>query len=246
MAKGISIQLYTLREESKNGLRPTLERLAEIGFDAVEAAGFGDLTASEFRTCVEDLGMKVSGSHIGLPEPGQAEALLDSQDPLGPTSLIVAFLPPDNFKNADAVRKTAEQLNDFNTKVQARGSTLGYHNHWFEFSTLIDSSPAYYDLFSQLDQSIIAELDTYWAQTGGTSAVEAVSRLGERARLLHIKDGPADKHTSNMVAAGQGSMDITGIFGVSQADWHIVELDRCDTDMFTAVEQSHAYLREIS
>jgi hypothetical protein len=27
--------------------------------------------------------------------------------------------------------------------------------------------------------------------------------------------------------------------------WHIVELDRCATDMFEAVEQSHRYLMEL-
>ena len=46
-----------------------------------------------------------------------------------------------------------------------------------------------------------------------------------------------------MVAVGDGVVDIPGVLAASPAArWHIVELDRCDTDMFEAVERSYDYL----
>jgi hypothetical protein len=46
-----------------------------------------------------------------------------------------------------------------------------------------------------------------------------------------------------MTAVGEGVMDIAGALQASEVpEWHIVELDRCATDMFEAVEKSHEWL----
>jgi hypothetical protein len=46
-----------------------------------------------------------------------------------------------------------------------------------------------------------------------------------------------------MVAVGDGAIDIPGVLAAgAAARWHVVELDRCDTDMFDAVERSYRYL----
>jgi hypothetical protein len=74
--------------------------------------------------------------------------------------------------------------------------------------------------------------------------VDLVASLGERARLRHLKDGPADGPKSPMVAVGDGVIDVAGIVGASKAAWHVVELDRCATDMFEAVEKSRQNLVE--
>ena len=58
-----------------------------------------------------------------------------------------------------------------------------------------------------------------------------------------MKDGPADDRASAMVAVGDGVIDVPGVLAAARsAQWHIVELDRCDTDMFDAVERSYDYL----
>nr|MDJ0789767.1 sugar phosphate isomerase/epimerase [Myxococcota bacterium] len=95
----------------------------------------------------------------------------------------------------------------------------------------------------RIDPEIFAEVDIYWAQVGGAVPSALLSRLGERARLLHVKDGPADAPESDMTAVGAGSVAIAETLGAAPAaEWHIVELDRCATDLFEAVEASHAFL----
>jgi sugar phosphate isomerase/epimerase len=90
---------------------------------------------------------------------------------------------------------------------------------------------------------VFAEVDIYWAQVGGSDPKDVVAALGSRVGLLHVKDGPADEPPSPMVAVGDGVVDIPGVLAASPtARWHIVELDRCDTDMFDAVERSYEYL----
>ena len=62
-------------------------------------------------------------------------------------------------------------------------------------------------------------------------------------RLLHVKDGPADDPGAPMVAVGAGVVDIPAILRANPAvEWHLVELDRCATDMYEAVAESRKYL----
>ena len=70
-----------------------------------------------------------------------------------------------------------------------------------------------------------------------------INTFGERAKLLHIKDGPGIAGQSPM-AVGDGVMDVPSILAADagKADWLIVELDSCDTDMMEAVEKSYNYL----
>lgn len=242
MAPPISVQLYSLREEAKQGLAPVLERLGRIGYVGVESAGLHDLTPAAFKRCLADAGLVVSSGHVALPKPEQASEVLDSQAAIGNKDLVVAMLPPDRFADADGVRKCAERLNAFNEQVRARGMSLGYHNHWWEFSNRIGNETAHAMLFRLLDPTVFAEVDTYWAKVGGADPAGVVRSLGERARLLHIKDGPATNHEAPMVAVGDGAMDVAAIAKESRAKWHVVELDQCATDMFAAVEKSHRYL----
>jgi uncharacterized membrane protein len=58
---------------------------------------------------------------------------------------------------------------------------------------------------------------------------------------LHIKDGPAVKDAP-MVAVGDGTLDFVAIAQSSAAEWWIVELDECATDMLEAVQKSYTYL----
>jgi sugar phosphate isomerase/epimerase len=244
----ISIQLYTLREEAAaSGLHAVVERLGRIGYAGVEPAGFHELTPREFKLAVEDAGMAVSGAHVQLPEGSDANAVLDAQEEIGNRSLVVAFMPPARFADAGAIQKTADELNQANERVRARGMSLGYHNHYWEFENQVEGETAHAHLFRMLDPTVFAEVDTYWAQVGGADAAQVVAELGPRARLLHVKDGPADDPKAPMTAVGAGAMDVPAILCANDAvEWHVVELDRCATDMFEAVEGSYRYLVENS
>ena len=92
---------------------------------------------------------------------------------------------------------------------------------------------------------MILEVDTYWAAVGcqDPGAVPALlGRLGDRVRYLHVKDGPVTKDDP-MTAVGTGRMPVAEILAAAPAaQWHVVELDRCATDMLTAVRMSIEWL----
>ena len=239
----ISIQLYTLREEVNADFPAVLRRLAAKGYAGVELAGFGALTPAQLAAVLAETGLAVSSAHVGYqPADGFAAALADHRT-LGCDTAVIPALRADGFADLDAVQKSADRVNGLVDVARAHGMTLGYHNHFWEFTPMPDGRPALLHLFERLDPAVFAEVDIYWAQVGGSDPAALVSELGTRVRLLHVKDGPADEPPSPMVAVGDGVIDVPGVLEAAPgARWHIVELDRCATDMFDAVERSYDFL----
>jgi sugar phosphate isomerase/epimerase len=242
VAKPISIQLYTLREHTATDMRGVLERIAKIGYAGVEPAGLGGLSTNEFRKVVEDLGMQVSSTHVqGRVDGDDLDRIADEATAIGAPYMVVPHLPPDKFKEAESVQRLAARLSAAADAAESRGMKLGYHNHWFEF-VQVDRRSAFDVFVEALDPRVVLEVDIYWAQTGGVDPAALVKGLGPRVPLLHVKDGPCTEGDA-MVAVGDGKVDVPGVLGANDAvEWHIVELDRCDTDMWDAVEASHRYL----
>lgn len=243
MPPPVSVQLYSLREEAAADLPATLARLGEIGFVGVEPAGLHGLSPTEFRRHVEGAGLVIGSAHGAIPIGDEAERVLDAHQELGCDTLVVAMLPPDRFASRAALEASADDLNRACENARARGIRLGYHNHWWEFRELEDGRSAYELLFERLDTDVLAEVDIYWARVGKRDPARVIESLGPRARLLHVKDGPADEPRSAMTAVGEGVVEIKAALDAGcAAEWHIVELDRCDSDMFQAIERSYRYL----
>ena len=43
----VALQMFTLREESSKDFTGTLKKVAELGYEGIEFAGYGDLTTTE-------------------------------------------------------------------------------------------------------------------------------------------------------------------------------------------------------
>jgi sugar phosphate isomerase/epimerase len=239
----ISVQLYSLRDQAAKDFEGVLRRLGDVGFVGVELAGYHDLLPARYAAIVEESGLVTSSGHVNDLSPDGFNAALDDLQEIGCDVAVCAFLPPERFSDVDAVNASADALNKANDIARSRGVSLGYHNHWWEFSTILDGRTAWSTLIDRLDTTVFAEVDIYWATLGGADPRQVIADLGNRLWLLHVKDGPCDAPESPMVAVGSGTLDIPAILTSSPtAKWHIVELDRCATDMFTALADSYRYL----
>ena len=186
-----------------------------------------------------------SSAHLTDLSPDGFNAALDDLQEIGCNVAVSAYLPPEKFADSDAIKASADALNKANEIATSRGASLGYHNHWDEFQTKVDGQTAWAALIERLDPTVFVEVDIYWATLGGADPKQVIADLGDRLWLLHVKDGPCDAPESPLVAVGSGTLDIPAILtSAPTAKWHIVELDRCATDMFTAVADSYRYLVE--
>ena len=240
--KPISVQLYSLREDCARNVDGVLERLAAVGYKGVEPFHLHGRTAPEFKARVEALGMKVSSSHYPWANRASAAEVVDAVSGLGLRRAAAGF-GPDDFRDMDAVQRTADTVNGLIDALRPHGIDLFLHNHWWEFAP-VDGKLGFRHIAERCP-AVQFEVDTYWAANFGAVDVAAeVARVKKRAPLLHIKDGPLVKGEAH-VAVGDGRMDIPAILDAADPhvlEWVIVELDACDTDMMTAVEKSYRYL----
>jgi sugar phosphate isomerase/epimerase len=235
----IALQLYTLRQLAAEDLEGVLALAAEIGFIAVEPVDLYGMDPGRARAILDHLGLEVCSAHAPLPEGDAGRARMEQNAVLGATEVFCS-LRPEDFASGESIQASAERFIAGASLAADHGIALGYHNHFWEFDHLVEGQLPY-ELFLAAVGDIALEIDLYWAQTGGVDAIELVRRLGGTVNHLHIKDGPCTVE-ADMVALGQGTMNIPAMLGASPARWHIVELDRCATDMVTAVRASYAYL----
>lgn len=240
------VQLYSLRDEG-DGLLGMIPKLGAMGYQGVELFG-GQLTGLDPAEVLDVLGaagMTISSAHVGIgPDGTMDEAELDRLQAVGVDTVISPMIP--ELPDPRTVAAVVEQFTAVAERARRRGLTFGCHNHFWELKPLADGRPGLVHLYEQLDPGIVAEVDVYWAQVGGVDAAALVADLGERVRFLHVKDGPADDPGAPMVAVGSGVVDIPAVLAANAAvQWHLVELDQCATDMYTAVAESRTYLGEL-
>ena len=260
----LSVQLYTVRDALGADLPGTLERLAAAGFANVEAFGFLG-RASELRAAYDAAGLSAPSGHANFLSdelrfgenvvtiPPFA-SILDDAETLGIEILVDPMVMPERWASRGEIEKTAERMNRLVGQAEARGIRLGYHNHSQEFHHEIDGVPALELFAGLLDDRVVLEFDVFWAATGGQDVPALLGRLGDRVRLLHMKDGvigadpfraaePGGVRLDQRVA-GEGELDIAAVLAAAPStEYAIVEFDEYDGDIFDAVSRSAAALR---
>ena len=243
MVAPIGLQGYTLRNAIAKDFEGTVKQVADIGYIGFQSGidSFGSkLQESQY---FRSLGLIPPGVHLGLPIDDEKRAALDNVVAAGIKHAVISFIPASEFQNVDKIQQTAETINRADELVRRHGLALSYHNHWWEFEPSIEGRTPHEVLREYVNPTVNFEVDVYWAQTGGSDPVQVIKELGPRAPLIHIKDGPAVKGEP-MTAVGEGKVDIPGVIKASEgtAQWLIVELDECATDMMEAVRKSYTYL----
>lgn len=239
----IAVQLYSLREALKEDFTGIVTQLAEKGYVGVEPVAAMAVGHDEAAELFDDLGLIVPSIHTPLPlgeDRAKIAGIVEAYDDL--EYLICPAYSRDEFQTVDGIKRACDALNQANQAAADMGLIFGYHNHWWEYQD-VEGKPAYKYMLEYLDSDIIFQVDVYWAKAAGHDPAAVVKEMGDRAPLLHIKDGPATLEDP-MTAVGQGVIDIPAVVeaGADTAEWHIVELDRCATDMLTAVLESYDYM----
>lgn len=151
------------------------------------AKGAWDLTGdlSKFAADVKTLG--ASFVVVSIPVlPDRIYNVL-SNPPKGfdvvAASRLFASLEADDWK------RTADLLNDKAAALAKHGLRLAYHNHGMDFLALPGGTNGFRLLVERTDPKLVSfELDVGWAVSAGQELPPLFRLLGERIRLLHLKD----------------------------------------------------------
>lgn len=237
----VGLQLYTVRDETAKDFIGTLQRVAKIGYTGVEFAGYGNLAASEMKMVLDDLGLRPSGSHVGLDMlETSLNAVLDYQLAIGNPYIAI---PWATAASAEEWRALATRIVPIGQACAKLGIALCYHNHAGEFERY-DDETALDLLYASVDPRYLkAELDLYWVQKGGADPAAYIRRYASRVPLLHVKDMAAD---GSFAEVGTGTLDWKAIFAAAPlagVEWYIVEQDSCQRPPLEAVEISFRNLK---
>jgi sugar phosphate isomerase/epimerase len=244
MSAPLAVQLYSLRDALAGDFAGIIRKVAAMGYAGVETAGFLGSTLQEAVRLFRELNLTVPSAHLPLPMGAQRNEVLEIAQTLGATSIVSGGVGSERFATLDSIKKVCDDFNEAHAAASANGLRFAIHNHWWEFEPVQGVRP-YHLMLERLDPAVVWEIDTYWVQTAGLNPVDVLRELGNRAPLLHIKDGPARKDQP-MVAVGQGTMDFRAIIPAhaDHTEWLVVELDHCATDMLEAVAHSYRYLAD--
>ncbi|MBG6106483.1 sugar phosphate isomerase/epimerase family protein [Frigoribacterium sp. CG_9.8] len=243
----LSLQLYTVREALDADFAGTMQRVSDIGFTRVEPYDFL-ARADALATALAATGLTAPSAHLRfLDADSRAGASLDdvfaTAAQLGIPTVIDPFVDPAKWLSVADIQSTADALNAAAEVAVKHGIRIGYHNHWFELESVIGGRTGLEILSSHLNPAVILELDTYWAAAAGQDLVALLGRLGDRVRLLHIKDGPIEPDPASQQAVGHGNMPVWEIIAAATSlELAVVELDDFAGEMFDAVIDSFAYL----
>jgi sugar phosphate isomerase/epimerase len=241
--ENIAIQLYTVRERAAEDFAGTLQKIAEIGYKAVELAGFYGQTAEQIRAIADSAGLKVVSAHIPVTE-FEADLGKVSSDlqTLGASWGVVPWISPDS-RTEQALLAYGEQFNVYADTLAAAGIKFGYHNHDFEFTSKTEAGPSLFEMLIDVTDpaKVYFELDAYWASVAGLDPADVLTQYKDRIKLVHLKDGFRDNLVAGAdVPFGEGDLDFTSFFKAAAeagVEYYITEQDT-RKDVLTEIAKS--------
>ncbi len=243
----IALQLYSVRDHTKDDMAGTLRQLAAMGYQGVELAGYGNLTREQLKEVVDETGQDVISIHTNLPHlQNEIPDIVAESKVFGNRYVVLGSIPAELRGSAEKWREAGRILNDIGETLHQHGLQFCYHNHAFEFEEEYDGEYGFDILFANSDpQFVQSEMDSYWVKKGGPEPVEYINKYSGRVPLLHIKDMATN---GDFAEIGNGTFDWPSIFTAAEANgvnYYIVEQDTCPGDSMDSVKLSIDNLREM-
>ena len=201
-AKEVGLQLWSVKEDMKTDAKGTIEKVGAMGYNFVEAAGYGDgkfyeMEPADFKALVEANGMTFFASHTGqgLPDSTKwAETMawwdtcIAAHKTAGVSYIVQPWMGQEGYTSLAGLKQYCDYFNAVGEKCNAAGIRFGYHNHDAEFKDL--EGQVIYDFMLQNTDpaKVMFQLDLYWITVGGKNPIDYFNAYPGRFELWHVKD----------------------------------------------------------
>ncbi len=236
----IAIQLYSVHTETEKDYKAAVAKVAEVGFQGVEFAGYGGMSADEMAAFLKENNLYSVGAHVG------AERIRDSfleeleyHKTIGSKYIICPYAP---LNSIEEVKELAEVLNNAAKLAAGSGIKVGYHNHAHEFNVL-DGKYTLDLLAEYTSEDVILELDVFWAAYAGVDPLTYIKRLGKKIELIHMKQINEAKENVDM---SEGCIDMKAIRDTAEYATHFVlEHEEYDKPIWDSIQNDFEFLHKI-
>jgi sugar phosphate isomerase/epimerase len=198
------IQLYSVRDDMKKDPSGTLKQLSDMGYKYVEHANYIDrkfygYTPAEFKKLLEGLGLQMKSGHTVMGTDAWDENKNDFTDKWKHTVedaaiveqeyVISPWLDESYRKNIDGLKKFLAVFNKSGELCKKSGMRFGYHNHDFEFNTIVGGMKLYDIILKETDPDlVIQQMDMGNMYGAGGRALDLLKQYPGRFKSFHVKD----------------------------------------------------------
>ncbi|UOQ48462.1 sugar phosphate isomerase/epimerase [Gracilibacillus caseinilyticus] len=247
----IAIQLYSVRDHTSKDFLGTLKKLGDMGYEAVQFAGFFDTPANELKQVMDESGLAAAGSHMPFDSltGEQLEASLAYNRTIGNDLIICPILPDELRADESAYYRAAQELNEIGRKCKEAGFTFAYHNHDMEFFDLGNGKRGFDILFEETDKEYVKmELDCYWITHAGYEPIQTIDAYYDQVVSLHIKDMTVENGEKRSIEIGKGTLDIASLWKKGEeagVNWYVIEQEQFDGDPLESAKENVTELKNV-
>ena len=252
--KDIGLQLWSVRDDMNKDAESTLQKVGEIGYTFIEAAGYDNgkfygMSPADFKALLDKNGLKFTASHAGYALPDSTnweetmawwDQCIDAHKAAGAEYIIQASMDGRGYGSLEDLKLYCDYFNAVGEKCKAKGLQFGYHNHDKEFGE-VDGQIRYDFMLQNTDpENVFFELDLYWIKVGGKSAVDYFEKYPGRFWFWHIKD--------KKELGASGTMDFKSVFAEAEKAGMkkiVVEVENYNFEPLESVRLSYNYLNEV-
>jgi sugar phosphate isomerase/epimerase len=220
----VGIQLYSVKGQMGTDALGTLKALSGIGYKYVEHANYVDrkfykYAPADFKKVLDDNGLLMHSGHTVMGKQHWDVAKNDFTDAwkytvedaavVGQKYVISPWLDQSMRNNMDDFKRYMDVFNKSGELCQKSGMKFGYHNHDFEFTTMLDGKKLYDLILANTDPKLVAQqLDMGNLYNGGAIAGDIVKQYPGRFELMHVKDeikstsASGEKYESTVLGKG--------------------------------------------
>jgi sugar phosphate isomerase/epimerase len=244
------IQLYSVRDDMKKDPAGTLQLLAAMGYKYVEHANYIDrkfygYQAKEFRALLDGNGLKMFSGHTRMDPQHWDETKKDFTDAwkytvedaavVGQQYVISPWLDESLRKTYEDLLRYMDVFNKCGELCKKSGMKFGYHNHDFEFSSVLGGKKIYDTILQHTDPDLVAQqLDIGNLYNGGAIAIAIVMQYPGRFELMHVKD---EIKSSNSKEKYESTILGTGIVNTKE----VIDLGRKSAGTWNFIIEQEAY-----
>ncbi len=219
----LGLQLYSLREQTKQSATGALDLAKSYGVTEVETAGTGGMPAEKFLGELKSRGLKPVSAHAGYGAlQKDLAAVIREAKTLGVTYVICPYpnVGKDKLFSEEVARKTAADFNAWGEAMRKEGLRFGYHPHGLEFRpTNAGNGETVFDILVRetKPEFVCFQMDVFWVTHAGQDPVKLLQKYPDRWVSIHIKDMRKGTLTGFHTGGTPPTDKVT--VGLGQIDW---------------------------
>ncbi|WP_053373229.1 sugar phosphate isomerase/epimerase family protein [Paenibacillus sp. FJAT-27812] len=250
MAKpAIGISMYSLRDQTEIDFLGTLEKVAEIGYKAVEFTGFFKTPAMELKSKLDELGLIASSAHVPLNYSDSKHmesdfaGQIEYAKEVGIPYIITPWSPLPEEPSMDNVLHLVEVFTKCGEQVKASGMQYVYHTHDFEFK-LVDRMPIIDHVLARVSPDLMkVQFDLGWMHMAGYNPAEYLKKYKGRVPLVHMKDFFKGRKDAEVGKGEVGFERLMNEFEPAGVSFMIVEQEQFNVSSLKSAANNYQYLK---